>query len=113
MGRNAEYDNRTAITGSIEKSELEQLDEIRWREHKSRTEILRLAILEYIKAHGNGNSTFKLDQWTDNPNFRAVPTIMADTDNWDKYLENCSPEELRDLHFRFSRCAEKIKELKQ
>jgi len=113
LGRNAEYEHRVEVGVYLEKEELEQLDEIRWREHKSKTQILRLAVLEYIKGHLNGNSTFKLDQWTDNPNFRAVPTIMADTDNWDKYLENCNPEELKDLQFRFSRCAEKIQELKK
>ena len=112
MGRDAQYEDRVELGLYLERTELEQLEEIRWREHKSKTAILRLAVLEYIKAHGNGNSTFKLDNWTDNPNYKAAPTIYADTDNWDKYLENCSPKALEELHFRFSRCASKIEEIK-
>ena len=110
MGREAQYENRVGVTANLEKKELEALEEIQWREHKTKSQIIRLAILEYIKAHTNGNSTFKLDVWTNDPKFKAVPTVYADTDNWDKYLENCSSAELEELHFRFSRCADKCKE---
>src|SRR6186997_98479 len=99
------------ITGYLEKEEFDMLEEIRWRERKSRAEILRLAIHEYIKAHGNGNSTFKLDNWTDNPEFRAVPTIMSDSETWENYLRTCGPEELRDLKVRTGWVKAKCEEL--
>ena len=102
----------TNISVYADSEQMELVEEIRWREHLSKSELVRKALSEYLKAHANGNSTFKLDNWTDNPNFRAVPTIMADSEVWYNYLSYCNPDELRDLRNRFalykSRCEEMI-----
>jgi len=73
--------------------ELEILEEIRWRERKSMSALVRIAIDEYIKSHSEGNDTFKLDTWNDNPDFQAVPTIHASLDKWGKYYDDCNPQE--------------------
>jgi predicted transcriptional regulator len=73
------------------------LEEIRWREHKSMSAIIRSAIQEYIKAHASGNDHFKLDNWQQDPSFQAVPTILADKEKWKSYLKDCSKEELNKI----------------
>lgn len=93
MGRKQEVQNPKFIGGDIEQEDWEALEKIRWREHKERTEILRVAIQEYVRNHAEGNSTFKLDKWNEDPNFKAIPTILSRSEIWYKYLEECSPEE--------------------
>ena len=46
---------------------------IRWREHKSMSEIVRKAINEYIEKHSEGNDSFRLDIWVNDSTFKAVP----------------------------------------
>ncbi len=93
MGRKLEFKERRTISTYLEAAELEALNDIRWRERKAMSEIIRLAIDEYIKAHGAGNETFRLDNWQRDPTFQAVPTILADPTDWFKYLSDCTPEE--------------------
>jgi len=88
-----EFKERKLASCYLEAQELNLLEEIRWREHKSESEIIRLAIQEYIKGHAEGNETFKLDTWNDNPDFQAVPTIHASLDKWGKYYDDCNPQE--------------------
>ena len=99
------------ISFYADSEQMEIVEQIRWREHLSVSNLVRKALAEYLKAHANGNSTFKLDNWSDNPEFRAVPTIMSDSETWEKYLRTCSPEELRDLKMRFAWCRIKCEEL--
>ena len=65
--------------------ELEQFEEIRWRERKKKTQIGRDAILEYIKNHGEGNNTFKIEDFQD-PNFIPMPATMSPTPKWNDYV---------------------------
>jgi len=101
----------TNISVYADSEQMELVEEIRWREHLSKSELVRKALSEYLKAHANGNSTFKLDNWAENSNFRAIPTIMADSETWKSYLRDCGPEELRDLKNRFSYYKSLIEEL--
>ena len=80
----------------IDPTEMNMMEEIRWREHKSMSEIVRKAISEYIKSHGSGNETFKLDNW-ENPDFKAIPTILSRSESWYHYLEECTEQELTDI----------------
>ena len=78
--------------------EIEELDKIRWREHKSMSEIVRKAIDEYIEKHAEGNDTFRLDTWVNNSEFKAVPTILErDGEKWFKYVQSCNEVERREL----------------
>lgn len=73
------------------------LEEIRWREHKSFSEIVRKAVDEFIKAHQQGNDTFRLDNWQDDPEFQAIPTILAHSTKWFSYLKDCPKEDLTQI----------------
>lgn len=77
----------------VDPEQMAVLEEIRWRERQSMSSIIRKAVQEYIKAHGAGNDTFRLDNWSQDPTFQAVPTIFSDPVNWFKYLSDCKPEE--------------------
>jgi hypothetical protein len=81
----------------ISEDRLKALDEIHWRERKSVSRVINRAIDEFIKAHAEGNDTFKLDNWSENPDFRAVPTILSHSTKWFSYLENCSKDELTNI----------------
>jgi hypothetical protein len=93
MGRKQEFKERRTITAYLEAEELAALEQIRWREHKGISDIIRLAIAEYVKAHAEGNETFRLDKWTEDPEFKAIPTILSEPIKWFKYLSDCTPEE--------------------
>ena len=45
-----------------------------------------------------GNDTFKLDIWTKDSEFKAVPTILErDKEKWYSYVQSCNEDERRDL----------------
>ncbi|HTH22747.1 MAG TPA: ribbon-helix-helix domain-containing protein [Nitrososphaeraceae archaeon] len=93
MGRKQEFKDKRIVTAYLEAEELAALDQIRWREHKGVSDIIRLAVGEYIRAHAEGNETFKLDNWAEDPEFKAIPTILADPTKWFQYLKECNTEE--------------------
>ena len=101
MGRPKEFKNRDSIIIKLEKEMREAFEEIRWREHKDIAELGREAIIEYIKAHAEGNSTFKLDQFQD-PNFRAVPTIHADREKWISHYKDSNREDRVKLNIKIN-----------
>ena len=76
---------------------LDALEEIRWREHKSMSAIVRMALAEYVRQHKEGNDHFKLDTWQEDPDFRAMPTILASKDKWNEYIKQCNDQELTKL----------------
>ena len=76
---------------------MEALEEIHWRERKSISELVRLAVEEYAERHKEGNSSFKIDIWTQNPDFIAVPTMLASREKWQHYIAECNNKELTQL----------------
>ena len=54
------------------------IDDLAHREKKSISELARLALADYIKVHGSGNPVYPLTNWTDNPQFVAIPALLAD-----------------------------------
>jgi len=80
-----EFKERKLASCYLEAQELNMLQEIRWRERKSESEIIRLAVQEFIKAHAEGNDTFKLDTWNNNPDFQVMPSFGAERDKWRQY----------------------------
>jgi len=76
---------------------LKELRVIAAREGKSQSELIMSIVEGYVKAHSTGNNTFKLDNWSENPQFKAVPTVLSDPQTWYKYLQECKPEERLDI----------------
>jgi len=81
----------------LDEEQLNVLDEIRWRERQSKSAIIRKAIEEYINNHAEGNDCFTLDKWQEDPNFKAVPSLMSDKERWNKYVESCNDKEITEL----------------
>jgi hypothetical protein len=81
----------------LDEEQINVLNEIRWRERKSVSAVIRKAIEEYINNHAEGNDCFTLDKWQDNPHFKAVPTLLADKEKWNKYVDSCSDKECTDV----------------
>ena len=77
----------------VDPEQMKILEEIRWRERQSMSAIVRRAVQEYIKAHGSGNDTFRLDNWSEDPEFQAVPTVFSAHEYWTKYVDNCDKKE--------------------
>ena len=68
------------------------------REGKSSSELIMQVIEAYVKAHSEGNDTFKLDTWVNDSTFRAVPTILEkNNQKWIEYVNSCNADEKRDL----------------
>lgn len=95
-----EFKQRASVSVILEKAELDAFEEIRWRERMSRSEIGRKAIVDYIKAHAEGNETFKIEDFQ-NPDFRAMPATMSPMMNWKEFVNhNTDEKEDRDLELK-------------
>lgn len=81
----------------LDEEQINVLNEIRWRERKSVSAIIRRAIEEYINNHVEGNDCFTLDKWQNDPHFKAVPTLLADKEKWNHYVDSCSDQECTDI----------------
>ena len=78
----------------LPKSEIiHELRVIATRERKSFSELLVEIIEEYVKSHAEGNSSFKIDTWIDNSEFKAIPTLLSPRDKWETYISECNTEE--------------------
>ena len=97
MPRPPEYPNRHIFTTSAEKTVYDEFYRIARRDGKAVSSLIQDFMEQYIKAHGEGNATFKLDTWTNNPSFKAVPTILSQSEKWFSYLKDCSKDELTDI----------------
>ena len=74
MGRN----NVSSFSYKEDKEAIvNELDIIAAREGKRKSEIIVSLIEEYVKAHSAGNDSFKLDNWSEDPEFKAVPTYYV------------------------------------
>jgi len=90
--------------------QITDIDDIRWRERKSRSEIVRLAVDEYIKTHKEGNNAFTLEKWADNPNFQAVPALLSPAETWKNFLLNhTSKDEVTKISLQCSKIKEFVK----
>ena len=106
----------TSFSYHVSMSEmLREFDIIATRERKSKSELIVDLIQEYVKTHGSGNNTFKLDTWNEDPEFQAVPTISSKPETWYKYLNECTDKErlnIQVLSFRINQQCKSIKGLK-
>lgn len=88
-----ELKNPKPIGSVVELEEKEAIEDIGWREHKTLSEITRKAIIEYIKNHAEGNDTFKIDKFVENPDFMAVPTLLDNKEKWIKYYQDSNDKD--------------------
>ena len=51
-------------------------------------------MLDVVKNHTTGNDQFKIDQWVDNFDMRAVPAFHSDSQTWKNYVEKTNYENL-------------------
>lgn len=51
---------------------------------------------KYAREHGEGNPAFTLDQFRD-PLMKAIPATMRSLPEWQKYIDNLTEKEYRDL----------------
>lgn len=81
----------------LDEEQINVLNEIKWRERKSISALIRKAVEEYINNHAEGNDCFTLDKWQEDPHFKAVPALLADKSKWDNYIDSCSDEECTNI----------------
>ena len=72
---------------------MRELEVIAAREGKSKSNLLVELIEEYVKNHSEGNNTFKLDIWAQDPEFKALPTLLAPKEKWIDYIDTCNDDE--------------------
>ncbi len=101
MGRNKIYgEGRTQVSLYLSAEELKILDEIMYRERKSRAQISHEAMLEYMKNHSEGNDTFKLDQFQD-PDFKVAPTFLGtNRDKWVQFYKSSDEKDRTQLRIQ-------------
>jgi hypothetical protein len=76
---------------------MRELHVIAAREGKEKSQLIREVLLEYVNKHKEGNDTYKLDNFQEDPEFFAVPTILAQKEKWQRYIAECNNEELTKL----------------
>lgn len=75
---------------------MNQLEIIAERENKKVSQIIMQLIEDYVKNHAEGNSTFRLENWVENPQFHAIPTIFAKNETWLKHFREMKVSERAD-----------------
>ena len=87
----------TSISMDMQKEPIwKEFKNIARRENKPTSLLLTSLIEEYVKAHTEGNSSFKLDAWND-PDFKPFPTIASNYETWLKYISKLNPKERDEL----------------
>lgn len=77
-----------------------EIKKIALREDTTLEEIVVKQLEEYVKVHGDGNPVYPLDQWVQEPKFKAVPAFLTGMEKWGSYLQNCSEDEVKEIHQR-------------
>jgi len=76
---------------------MKELENIARREGKKKSEFIVSILEEYVKTHAAGNTTFRLDNWQENPEFQAVPTLFTSYDKWKDYVDSSTSQDKRKL----------------
>lgn len=69
----------------------EKFVDIQWKERLSFSEMVRKAMEEYVKKHGEGNPAFRLDQFSEQ-GMKATPAFMSGYNKWKNHFLNDSTE---------------------
>ena len=78
---------KTFRFNEITQEELEEFHKICKRNNRTMSEEIELKIRNTVKNHTTGNSQFKIDQWNDNKDMRAVPAFNSTNEEWSRYVE--------------------------
>ncbi len=100
LSRKKSFLEPRTVSGILEKCEYDALIDIGWRERKIPSTVVRDAIVEYIKNHAEGNDTFKIEKWVEDPEFQAVPTFKADREKWIRYYRDSNEADRTNLRVR-------------
>ena len=105
-GRPKEYKDRLTVTTSFEKELYESFQKIAEREGKNINELLQDFMTTYVKKHGEGNSTYTLDKFSD-PDFRVFPTV-GEPEKWKPFMESCNLQQAEEAKSYVKRINEHI-----
>jgi hypothetical protein len=97
QGRPKEYKSRVVFTTSADADLLTKFQEVAAREGKPMNQIIQALMADYIKKHGNGNPSFEITKWVEEPKFKADPAVREGNETWDKYLSQCDKNDLAQL----------------
>ena len=86
------------------------IDEIAHRERKSVSELARIALEDYLKVHGSGNPNYDLNNWTSNPNFIAVPALLAEHKFIKEWIPKADPKTINEIKFKLQEWQHLVKE---
>jgi hypothetical protein len=78
---------KTFRFNDITAEELEEFHKICKRNERTMSEEIELKIKNTVKNHTTGNSQFKIDQWSDNKDMRAVPAFNSTNEEWSRYVK--------------------------
>lgn len=71
----------------LDSDQVEILHDLRKRDDSSISAVIRNAVEVYIEQEANKSDCYKLDNWQEDPNYRAMPSLLADRSKWDKYIQ--------------------------
>jgi len=96
MGAPTKLKNPRMISAEVEEDILEEFNKI-WRRDglSGKSELLRKVITEYVVNHAEGNDSFKLDSWQEDPEFKALPAFMSPKEKWLAYIKEQTDKEER------------------
>ena len=84
---------------------ISELGVIAAREKKDASKIIVELIEEYVRNHAEGNSTFKLDNWNEDPDFQALPTFLSNTEKWIACYKNSNEKDRTKLRIQANHLA--------
>ena len=88
MSCNKEKPNLSDIGFKETREIYPKLKEIAEFEHIPVNELLTRLMEDYVRIHKSGNPNYKLDNFIDNPGFKATPAFHASEESWTKYLKS-------------------------
>ena len=71
------------------------------RNNRTVTEDLEAFIADTVKNHETGNDQFKIDQWVDNYDMKAVPAFNSKNETWKNYVENTSLQNFNEIKLKY------------
>lgn len=97
MARPNEFKDRVGISGAAERADKIAFEGICRREGKTVAEKIAELVQDYVRIHGSGNPQYSLEQFTENPEFRAVPALLERPEKWLKALDHTDLDDLEQI----------------
>ena len=94
-------ENQVSLGGLIKNKDLwQKYVAICKRNNRTVTEDLEAFIADTVKNHETGNDQFKIDQWVDNYDMKAVPAFNSKNETWKNYVENTSLQNFNEIKLK-------------